>query len=127
MVFFFKLANNLRLYNILYANGTIYQGRKMDLFILADHQFVMIVVLMVVFILALAKDKKMIALFISFSFLIIGSIMFFSGFGKIGGFEGLAVTLAGFIYGVVGLVSILIISFVIYFRSKSETNSIDRF
>ncbi|MEH6938464.1 hypothetical protein V7056_11460 [Bacillus sp. JJ664] len=97
------------------------------MFILADHQFVMIVVLMVVFLLALAKNKKMIALFISFSFLVIGTIMFFSGFGTIRGFEGMAVTLAGILYVVVGLVSILIICFAIYFRSKSESNSIDKF
>ncbi len=99
----------------------------MDLYTLTDHQFVIIVVLMVVFLLALAKNKKIIALFISFSLLVIGTIMFFLGFGTIGGFEGMAVTLAGYIYGAVGLVSILIISFAIYFRSKSESNSIDKF
>ncbi|MET3196094.1 hypothetical protein [Bacillus sp. OAE603] len=97
------------------------------MYILTDHQFVIIIVLMVVFLLALAKNKKIIALFISFSFLMIGTIMFFSGFGTIRGFEGMAVTLAGFIYGVIGLVSILMISFAIYFRSNSESNSIDKF
>lgn len=107
--------------------GTNYLGRKKDLFTLTDYQFVIILVLMVLFLLALVKNKKMIALFISFSFLVIGTIMFFSGFGKIRGFEGMAVTLAGIIYGLVGLASILITSLTIYFRSKSESNSIDKF
>jgi len=97
------------------------------LFTLTDYQFVIILVLMFVFLLALAKNKKMFALLISFSFLLIGTIMFFSGFGSIRGFEGMAVTFAGIIYGVVGLVSILITSLTIYFRSKSESNTIDKF
>lgn len=82
---------------------------------------------MLVFLLALAKNKKILALFISFSFLFIGTIMFFSGFGTIKGFEGMGVSLAGIIYVVLGGISILITSFAIYFRSKSESNSIDKF
>jgi hypothetical protein len=101
--------------------------RKTVLISLMNHQIIIVTVLMILFLLALALNKKIIAVFISISFFLIGVFMFFSGFTTVRGWEGMGVTIAGIIYGVIGLITILIISFVAYFSSKRDSNSIDKF
>lgn len=94
-------------------------GGKAVLMTLMNYQFTIVTVLMVSFIATLSLNKKMIAVFISLSFLTLGILMFFSGFITVKGFEGMGVSMAGIVYFTIGLITLVIINLVIYLRQRN--------
>ncbi|MFS0764600.1 MULTISPECIES: YesK family protein [Peribacillus] len=77
-------------------------------------------ILLVTFVIALRKNKKGIAIVCPLIFIFLGIISIVSGPLVVGGFEGMAVSISGFVYLGLGAITQLINSLIIY-RTKNNS------
>ncbi|MGE7602425.1 YesK family protein [Peribacillus sp. NPDC097675] len=75
-------------------------------------------ILLVTFVIALIRNKKMITTACPLTFILLGIIYLLSGLLIVGGFEGMAVSIYGFIFLVRGAITQLINSLFISYRAK---------
>lgn len=85
---------------------------------LMNYQFTYAITLLAIFGITLYFKRRILVALISVSFILIGLIMTLSGLGMVKGFEGMGVSMAGIIYGIIGLSTLFIMSLEIYYRSK---------
>lgn len=87
---------------------------------LMKYQFLIILFLLITFILTLIFNKRMIAVSISIFLLLLGAGMFIAGFTIVLGWKGMAITIAGIIYGAAGFITIMMFSIKEYFNSRKS-------
>ncbi|CAH0276994.1 YesK family protein [Peribacillus simplex] len=90
----------------------------MDVIFSSYTSYLITFILLVTFGIALTKNKKRIAIACPLIFIFLGIISFVSGLLVVGGFEGMAVSIFGFVYLGLGAITQLINSLFIYYRTK---------
>jgi hypothetical protein len=90
----------------------------MDIIFSSYTSYLITFILLVTFGIALTKNKKRIAIACPLIFIFFGIIYFVSGLLVVGGFEGMAVSIFGFVYLGIGAITQLINSLFIYYRTK---------
>ncbi|KWW21963.1 MULTISPECIES: YesK family protein [Peribacillus] len=90
----------------------------MDFLFSSYSSYVITFILLVTFVIALTKNKKRLAIACPLIFILLGIINLVSGLLIVGGFEGMAVSISGFVYLGLGAITQLINSLFIFYRTK---------